>query len=351
MIHEIIQQRIPQWPNGPRDSQVECWAHNLERIPTLLIASTGWGKTAAFFGAVMVLQHLNHTRRHGLPKPPAKPVALVVTPLIELGNAHAQEIVELGLNAVSLNAETLQAANTQGRNLFSEIQECQWSVVLLSAERLVSSEIDKVLRNENFRDNLVLLGIDEAHLLVPWGKDFRQAYRQIPLLHKRLPSHTAIVLVTATLSTGRDFRSLCNEFNFKAGRYHCIRLSSERPNVRMIIRGLTHNLSGYQFPDIAWAFKRGVKAVIYCRTLDLCFRVALYGWRQYPPGVARLDNVRLWTSITSPSYNARTRELFAKQEQTTTIVASIAFGMGMNVRNITDVVNLGLPSTLCTLVQ
>ena len=250
-----------------------------------------------------------------------------------------------------MTAESLRAANSEGRNLFSEIQQCEWSVVLLSAERLASTEIDNILRDETFRENLILLGIDEAHVLVPWGKDFRQAYRQIPLLRKRLPPHTAIVTVTATLSAGRDFTSLCNELGFKQGRYHCIRLSSERPNVRMIIRELTHTLGGYQFPDILWAFKRGVKTVIYCRTLDLCFRVALYGWRQYPPGVRRLDNVRLWSSITSPSYNERTLELFATREDTTTIVASIAFGMGMNVRNITDIINLGLPSSLCNLVQ
>jgi hypothetical protein len=92
LIREIIQQRLPQWSNGPRDSQVECWAHNLERIPTI---STGWGKTAAFFGAVMVLQYLNHTRPEGLPKPPPKPVALVVTPLIELGKAHVRRLLAL----------------------------------------------------------------------------------------------------------------------------------------------------------------------------------------------------------------------------------------------------------------
>jgi hypothetical protein len=249
-----------------------------------------------------------------------------------------------------LTAESLQAASLEGRNLFSEIQQCQWPVVLLSAERLASTEIDKILRDETFRENLVLLGIDEAHVLVPWGKDFRQAYRQIPLLRKRLPPHTAIVTVTATLSAGRDFTSLCNELGFKHGRYHCIRLSSERPNVQMIVRELTHTLGGYQFPDILWAFKHGVKTVVYCRTLDLCFRVALYGWRQSPAVVA-LDNVRLWTSITSPSYNDRTLELFKTREETTTIVASIAFGMGMNVQNISDVINLGLPSTLCNLVQ
>jgi hypothetical protein len=42
LIHEIIQQRLPQWSNGPRDSQVNCWAHNLECIPTISIASTAY---------------------------------------------------------------------------------------------------------------------------------------------------------------------------------------------------------------------------------------------------------------------------------------------------------------------
>ncbi|KDR64849.1 hypothetical protein GALMADRAFT_82601, partial [Galerina marginata CBS 339.88] len=93
------------------------------------------------------------------------------------------------------------------------------------------------------------------------------------------------------------------------------------------------------------------KAVIFCKTIDLAFRVALYGWNIYPNGVRRLDNVRLWTSITSASYNVRTLDLFQNNEETSTIVATIAFSLGMNLRNITDSINLGLPSSLAALVQ
>lgn len=96
-IKEIITQRLPQWTTGPRDSQVDCWAHNLMHIPTILVASTGWGKTAAFFGAILVLQHLFKDPAHRqiteeitLLPPPAVAVALVVTPLVELGNAHVR---------------------------------------------------------------------------------------------------------------------------------------------------------------------------------------------------------------------------------------------------------------------
>ncbi|KAF9478507.1 hypothetical protein BDN70DRAFT_808755, partial [Pholiota conissans] len=202
-----------------------------------------------------------------------------------------------------------------------------------------------------FRRNLVLLGIDEAHVLDPWGKDFRQAYRQIGLLRNRLPAHTSLVAVTATLCPGKETRSLCSALNLKPGAYHEIRQSSERPNVRMIFKTLTHGLGGYDFPDIAWVFKRGVKAVVYCRTIDLGFRVAYYGWRQYTHGSRPLENVRLWSAVTSPSYNARTLDLFKNNEDTSVIVATIAFGMGMNLKNITDSINLGLPSTFNGLIQ
>ena len=188
--------------------------------------------------------------------------------------------------------------------------------MLLSAERLVSPDVDAILRNEKFRENLVLLGIDEAHVLVPWGKDFRKAYHQNFLLRRRLPDHVALIAVSATISPGPEFNSLCERLELKASKYHTIRESSERPNVQMIFKQLTHGLGGYQFPDIAWVFRRGIKAVVYCYSLDLVFRVGYYGWNLYPEGSRRLDNVRLWTSITSAAYDNRTLDLFKSEEDT-----------------------------------
>ncbi|KAJ3515927.1 hypothetical protein NLJ89_g1461 [Agrocybe chaxingu] len=314
VIREVVEQQIPQWGNGPRDVQLDCWAGILARTPTVLIASTGWGKTSVFFVPIIILRHLLEHPRPRIAPPPPLPVALLVTPLIE-----------------------------------SEMHI--WSIVLLSAERLASKDVDRVIRSEHFRQNLVLVGIDEAHVLVPWGKTFRTAYQQISSLRKRLPAHTAVVAVTATLARGREERALFKELGLKEGRFRCIRLPSERPNVRMVFKELTHTLGSYQFPDIAWVFRPGVKAILYCKTIDLCFRVALYGWNQYEAGSRRLDNVRLWTSITSSGYNTRTLDLFQNDPNTSAIVATIAFGMGMNLRNITDSVNLGLPDSLSALHQ
>ncbi|KAJ3516039.1 hypothetical protein NLJ89_g1382 [Agrocybe chaxingu] len=284
-------------------------------------------------------------------KAPEKPVALVVTPLIELGNAHAREITTFGLRAVSVTAESLLAASREGRNLFQEIRQCLWSIVLMSAERLASHDFEMILQDETFQKNLVLFGIDETHLLVPWGKDFREAYSRISALRLRLPKHTSFVAVTATLSKGDDYKDLLKELKFKSNEIACIRLSSEQLNIRTVFLNLSHTLGRYTFPDISWVFRQGVKAVVFCSTIDLCFHVAVYGWSLYPEGVQRLLNVRLWSSITSAESNQRTLELFNNREDTSVIIATIAFGMGMNLRTINTVINLGLPSSFSALVQ
>ena len=88
IIREIIEAEVPQWQNGPRDTQVEVWSYAMARESTILVASIGWGKTAAFFGPIIVMHHLLKHPRPRIPSPPRSPVALIVTPLVELGNAH-----------------------------------------------------------------------------------------------------------------------------------------------------------------------------------------------------------------------------------------------------------------------
>lgn len=258
---------------------------------------------------------------------------------------------EFGLSSISLSAKTLVEASNEGRDLYNEIRCGRWSIIFVSPERLISREFDHLIRDVHFRESLVLLGIDEAHVLVPWGHDFRVAYRQIGSLHKRLPSHVARIAVTATLAPGKAFNALLEALQLKDEGFHCVRLSSERPNVRTVVTELSCSLNAHTFPDIDFVFQPGIKAVIYCRTIDLGFRVAMYGWRQYPPGAERLKNVRLWNSMTSTSYNANTLELFRNNVNTSVIVATIAFGMGMNIKNITHSINLGLPDTLEALIQ
>ncbi|KAF8227994.1 hypothetical protein L208DRAFT_1293989 [Tricholoma matsutake] len=87
-IRRIIEQRVPQWTNGPCSYQLESWAHTLDKISLILIAPTGSGKTTAFYAPLLVMEHLLGNPVAGIPQLPSHPIALIVTPLIELGNNH-----------------------------------------------------------------------------------------------------------------------------------------------------------------------------------------------------------------------------------------------------------------------
>ncbi|KAF6744432.1 P-loop containing nucleoside triphosphate hydrolase protein [Ephemerocybe angulata] len=351
LIKDILTEYIPQWPSGPRPFQVDATANLLNKTPTVLLAATSSGKTAIFFCILIVLQHL---AKHPNPaiKPdtiPEKPVVLVVTPLVELGNKHALEMREFGQRAVSLNAATLAEAREAGRNLLTEIRLCEWTMVFLSAERVTSKEVNDLLRDEHFRSNLVMLGIDEAHVLVPWSLSFRKAYGDVSQLRRRLPDHCTLAVVTATL-TPDGLKTLCTELGLKHDKYRCIRQSVQRPNIHTILTNLSHGLTSASFPDFSWLFKQHTKAVLFCGSLDLVWRLGVYGWSHYPIALQH-TRVRLWSSISSTEYNQETLELFADESQPTTIIASTAFGMGMNVPNIAYSINVGLPETLEALVQ
>lgn len=63
----------------------------------------------------------------------------------------------LGLKATSVNADTLGATSKEGQNLLHEISSCYWPIVVLSAERLTSKNVNNIIHNEKFHANVVLL--------------------------------------------------------------------------------------------------------------------------------------------------------------------------------------------------
>ncbi|KAH7902925.1 P-loop containing nucleoside triphosphate hydrolase protein, partial [Hygrophoropsis aurantiaca] len=347
LIRGIIEERLPQWRHGPHEFQVDSWAHSLAGISQLLIVPTGGGKTGVFFGLYLVVDALLKKPVEGISCwLPESPVVMIVTPLNALGDTQAAEMCALGIRAVSINMDTVRKAREEKRDLLDEIRRCKWSITIWSPEKLTSNDTEAVLRDEYFLSNIIMLGVDETHVLPVWEPAFRAAYRQIGLLHKRLPAHVPLVAVTATLVPGPDEIAVCRSLGLVPGHFHYSRHSCERLNIREVVRELTHGLSGSKFPDIAWVLDNGEKVLIYCQTIELGFRVAVYLWNLLPPGPQRLDIVRLWNSLTSNDYNNETLELFDNNPETRAIICTLAFGMGINRRNITKVINLGVPKSL-----
>ncbi|KAH7914697.1 ATP-dependent DNA helicase RecQ [Hygrophoropsis aurantiaca] len=317
----------------------------MDGISQLLIAPTGGGKTACFYGILLVMDYLRENPHPRFPTPPSNPVVLIVTPLNELGNSHAAEMMELGIKAIAVNSTTIRSAYDDGRNIFKEIRRCEWAAVLLSVELLCSEHVEDILEDDNFLNNLVQLGLDETHVVLEWGGDFRPAYCQLGLIHKRLPSRVPLLAVTATLEPGRAYDDICKTLNLRKGEFFSQRLSSERTNVRTVIHELSHNLNGTEFPELAWLVAPGGKSIAYCKTIEQGYRLYKYLASTLPPGDSRRRRVRVWSSITPADYNAETLRLFREDPDTCCIVATVAFGMGMNLRNVINSVNVGVPKT------
>ena len=152
-----------------------------DRRRALVVQRTGWGKSAVYFIATLLL------RRRGTGP------ALLVSPLLALMRDQVAAAARAGVRAVALNsANAHEWADVQQALLADEVD-----VLLVSPERL---------NNPRFRDEqlpllvdrLGMLVVDEAHCISDWGHDFRPDYRRLAELIRTLPAGVPVLATTAT---------------------------------------------------------------------------------------------------------------------------------------------------------
>lgn len=258
----------------------------------------------------------------------------------------------IGIQAVTLESGTLREAyEKENRNLWRDVQQCHHPVVILSPERLTHPEFSTILRDEAFRKNIVALLLDEAHLIIPWGLDFRKSFGNIPQLLARIPPKVPCIAVTATSCPGRSENKLLGLLGFRSGTYKETRQSNERPNVCKAYLKLNHGLEGPDYPDIVWIVTLKKKTIIYCCRMRTCARVAEYLRSFLPPGPDRLHQIRQYHSLIPQSENLDTLTSFENDPDVFCIVATVKFGMGLDARRVSFVVILGLPTTVETAKQ
>ena len=101
---------------------------------------------------------------------------------------QASQMQKVGLTAIVINSDTIDAARKVGRRLWEEARS-KMTMILVSPEELKSKECSGLLDAQEFCKRIYALGVDEAHLLYFWGADFRPRFCQIGHIRARLPSH------------------------------------------------------------------------------------------------------------------------------------------------------------------
>jgi ATP-dependent DNA helicase RecQ len=278
----------------------------LENRDSLVVMPTGGGKSLCFQAPALC--------RDGL--------AVVVSPLLALMKDQVDALTACGMPAAAVNS-TLAADGK--RRIAQQIESGQLRLLYMSPERLVVPRTLEFLRNHH----VSFFAIDEAHCISAWGHDFRPEYRDLRLLRDRFPD-SAIHAYTAT-ATETVRRDIAEQLGLRDAKV--LVGDFRRPNLQYHVARRQRGVG--QICSVIDRF-RGQSGIIYCITraeVDRpCAVLRDLGYSALPYHAGMSDDERI-----------RNQEAFLT-EQTDAIVATIAFGMGIDKSNVRYVIAGALPA-------
>ena len=251
-------------------------------------------------------------------------LTVVVSPLISLMEDQVMQLQELGVPSLYLNS-TLNY--DQYLHATRQVRDGRVRLLYAAPETLLRPETLHLLDQAN----VDCLTIDEAHCISEWGHDFRPEYRQLVAMRQRFPQAVCLaVTATATQQVRDDIK---DSLDIPDAQVYIA--SFDRDNLFLAVEAKTEPLA--QTVDFLRAHS-GESGIIYCATrkqVDFLAEILVSGGWDALPYHAGLD--------------AETRRLHQQRfirDDTPIIVATIAFGMGINKSNVRFILHYDLPKNL-----
>jgi len=296
-----------------RPLQREIIGNVLKKRDTLVIMPTGGGKSLCYQIPALIFKGLT----------------IVVSPLISLMKDQVEQLTELGVPAVVLNSSL--SNEEYSRNL-ERVKKNGVKLLYLAPEALLTPGMLSMLSSLQ----VDCLAIDEAHCISEWGHDFRPEYRQLVRVRSRFPFATCVAL-TAT-ATPRVQEDIKNNLKFDASNEFIA--SFNRENLFIQVTPKNNPTSQTieflrNYPDQS--------GIIYCfsrRQVDDLYETLK----------SRGYSVRPYHAGLSDTERTQNQELFIRDD-VQIIVATIAFGMGINKPNVRFVIHFDLPKNIETYYQ
>jgi len=295
--------------NSFRGEQEEIINHIIKGGDALILMPTGGGKSLCYQIPALCLDG----------------ITIVVSPLIALMQDQVDALQQLGIRASVLNS-TLTSEESAGIEM--QMKNNELDIVYVSPERLNTKNFLELLKT----CKISLFAIDEAHCVSQWGHDFRPEYTEFSNLHDKFPTVPRIALTaTADELTRQD---IIKNLNLADGR---IFISSfDRANIQYNV--LPKNVERQQLLRFLKAEHEGDSGIIYCLSRKKVEEIAKWlkkeGFNAFPYHAGLDKNVRL-----------KNQTKFIKEESVI-MVATIAFGMGINKPDVRFVAHMDMPKSV-----
>ena len=299
---------------GPQQDVID---HVVAGGDALVLMPTGGGKSLCYQIPAIARQRAGHG------------TTVVISPLIALMHDQVGALDEAGVSAAFLNSTLSgeEAARIEQRMLRGEL-----TLLYAAPERVTTPRFLAQLDAMRERGKLSLFAIDEVHCVSQWGHDFRPEYRALTVLHERYPTVPRIALTaTADALTRED---ILERLQLEDARAFVS--SFDRPNIRYTIvekKDATAQLLRFINTEHA-----GDAGIVYCqsrkRVEEIAETLCLEGMDALPYH-AGLD----------PKVRQRNQDRFLRDEGVV-MVATIAFGMGIDKPDVRFVAHLDMPKNI-----